>query len=274
MDKKMIQRDNTSAQPDRKKRRFVKGLANSAGAALEKIEENPDLPRNMTYFIDVMREIFSGRGHPPFLPGPEEKKAVRKVIGTYCILVPDELIYAAGAVPVRLCGGSYETSLAGDELVPKDTCPLVKASIGFAALGLTPAYEMCDVVILPTTCDAKRKMGEVLAGFKEVWMLEAPHIKESEGARRQWLEQLYGLKKNLEKYTGNKFRKRKIGRKALEASIQMVAAAQYQARRLYDLRKSPDPVILGREAMLAQNAYSYLPADRWTAAMIRLNDEL
>jgi benzoyl-CoA reductase/2-hydroxyglutaryl-CoA dehydratase subunit BcrC/BadD/HgdB len=54
----------------------------------------------------------------------------------------------------------------------------------------------------------------------------------------------------------------------------MIGMAQYQARRLYEIRKSSAPVILGREAMLAINAYSYDTAFEWTKAMAGLNDEL
>jgi len=130
------------------------------------------------------------------------------------------------------------------------------------------------VVIVPTTCDAKRKMGEELRGLTEVWMLEVPHVKETEGARRQWLEQLYALKKNIEKLTGKRFRGGKIRWKELDDAIKTVGRAQYQARRLYEIGKSSPPVVLGREAMLAINAYSFDTASSWTEAMARLNDEL
>lgn len=33
-------------------------------------------------------------------------------------MVPDELIYAAGAMPVRLCTGSYTAYSIGDDYVP------------------------------------------------------------------------------------------------------------------------------------------------------------
>jgi benzoyl-CoA reductase/2-hydroxyglutaryl-CoA dehydratase subunit BcrC/BadD/HgdB len=54
----------------------------------------------------------------------------------------------------------------------------------------------------------------------------------------------------------------------------MIRRAQYEARRLYEVRKSSMPVISGREATLAINAYCYDTASEWTRAMSRLNDEL
>ena len=272
MNKKTIQE---SDQLQRRKARFARGLVHSAETALAGLEESPDLPQGMHYFINKMRGLFvkdqEGRfSNPSHFQGANN----RKVIGTYCLMVPEELIYAAGAIPVRLCGGSYEASSIGDELVPRDTCPVVKASVGFTSLDLIFLYQICDAVIVPTTCDAKRKMGEELSNFTEVWMLEVPHVKESEGSRRQWLEQLYALKKNIEKLTGKGFSGGKIRRKALDAAIKMVGRAQNEARRLYELRKASPPIILGREAMLAINAYSFDTAPGWTEAMARLNDEL
>ncbi len=254
----------------KRKERFSRSLSRSTQRTLAELEEHPDLPRNFDYFINVMKTVFidgqkDQRSPLMKLPGTPSKK----IIGTYCAMVPEELIYAAGAIPVRLCGGSREASDIGGELVPRDACPVVKASVGFTSLDVLSVYKSCDVVVVPTTCDAKRKMGEELLEFTDVWMLETPHVKETEGAKRQWLAQINTFKKDLEHLTGQK-----IGRNALQTAIRMIADAQYEARRLNELRKSNAPVIFGREAMLALNAYSYDTAIEWTRAMARLNDEL
>ena len=175
----------------------------------------------------------------------------------------------AGAVPIRLCGGSHEAALAGDELVPRDICPVVRASAGFTSFGLLPIYERCDAVVVPTTCDGKRKLGEALSDFLPVWMLEVPHIKEAERSRMEWLDQIYALKRRIEKLT-----RKKINRKNLREAIARIGRAQYQARRLHELRAADPPVVLGRHAMLALNAYAFGTVDEWAEAMIRFNDEL
>jgi benzoyl-CoA reductase/2-hydroxyglutaryl-CoA dehydratase subunit BcrC/BadD/HgdB len=255
-------------QLEKRKARFARSLVRSAETVLAELTESPNLPERMGSFINIMKDAFV-RQERSFISTRLQGADNKKIIGTYCIMVPEELIYAAGAIPVRLCGGSYEASSIGDELVPRDTCPVVKASVGFTSLDLISLYQICDAVVVPTTCDAKRKMGEELSKFTEVWMLEVPHIKDSEGARKQWVEHIKALKKDLEKLTGKRIR-----RKALQSSIRMIAGAQYEARRLYEIRKSAAPVIMGREAMLALNAYSYDTALEWTKAMAGLNDEL
>ena len=184
-------------------------------------------------------------------------------------MIPEELIYAAGAIPVRLCGGSHGAAVIGDELAPRDACALVKSSLGQGALQSLDLYTLCDVIIVPTTCDGKRKMAEELARNHEVWMLEVPHLKEPASARLNWLEQLHALKAKLEELTHQK-----IKRKGLQQGITLLAKAQQQAHRLYQLRQNNPPLIRGSEAGLALQAFGYSHVADWTQAMTTLNDEI
>ena len=249
----------------KRKERFSRAIARSTRAVLEKLYNIPDKPESIKYFYDILKDTFV-ENRPAI--SAERYSGIKK-IGIYCMMVPEELIYAAGAIPVRLCGGSFEASCAGDELLPRDTCPVVKASVGFTAFELNSLYDLCDLIIVPATCDAKRKMAEELAQYKEVVLLEVPHVKDSEKAKKEWLEHIYALKKYLEKYTGQK-----ITRARLHSAAIMLDRARYQTRRLYELRKSSRPLICGRLALPVMNAYGIDMADNWTKAMEKLNNEL
>lgn len=261
----MQPQEDPAGELQRRKARFARALGRATAKLLQELEADPRRPAALGRFLETMCTAFcSGEDADgkPLYPG-------QKVIGTYCVMAPEEFIYAAGAVPIRLCGGSHEAALAGDELVPRDICPVVRASTGFTALGLLPIYRRCDAVIVPTTCDGKRKLGEALSDFLPVWMLEVPHIKEAERSRMEWLEQIYAVKRNIEKLT-----RQKIKRRALREAIGRIARAQQQARRLHELRAADPPVVLGQHAMLALNAYAYDTVDLWAAAMAQLNAEL
>ena len=252
---------------EKQKLRFANKISRSAEAVLTALEKGENLPSSMAYFIDLMRTIFCRNDITPSLGSNVSDHT--PIIGIYCMMVPEELIYAAGAVPVRLSGGSYEGSSIGDEMVPRDTCPVVKASIGCTQLGVPSLYEACDVIIVPTTCDSKRKMAEELSKFTTVWTIEVPHLKDDEMLREIWYENIFRLKNNLEEHTGNR-----ISRKSLRDAIALFGRAQNQARRLYDYRMRPKPVIFGKEAALAMHSFAFDNAREWTAAMARLNDEL
>ena len=51
-----------------------------------------------------------------------------KLVGTYCAHIPNELIYAAGAIPLGLCSANATFAEMGEQYMPPNTCPLVRAS--------------------------------------------------------------------------------------------------------------------------------------------------
>jgi len=69
------------------------------------------------------------------------------IVGIMCEFTPRELIMAAGAVPVCLCGGSAETIPAAERDLPVNLCPLIKSTYGYHALGSNPFLEMADLVV-------------------------------------------------------------------------------------------------------------------------------
>jgi hypothetical protein len=101
-----------------------------------------------------------------------------------------KIIAAFGAVPVRFCSGIYEAvHPANDLLGDAGLCPLVKSTLGLKMSGASPILELCDLVVVPTPCDAKLKLSELLSERVPVWLVEVPNTKESTEARRAWLRQ-------------------------------------------------------------------------------------
>ena len=66
------------------------------------------------------------------------KKAGRPIVGILCEYTPRELILAAGAVPVCLCGGSAETIPPAEEDLPANLCPLIKSTYGYHVAAVQP----------------------------------------------------------------------------------------------------------------------------------------
>ena len=110
-------------------------------------------PKAMDFWDLVISEVHGIR--PAELI--EEQKKGRKVFGTFCVFVPDEVIVAADGIVTGLCGGSQFWVPGGEAVLPKNTCPLIKASVG-ARLGRTcPFFRIADVYVGETTCDGKKK---------------------------------------------------------------------------------------------------------------------
>ena len=60
----------------------------------------------------------------------ESKEQGKKIIGTFCLYVPDEIIYAAGADRIVLCGGRNDSVQLAEEYLPRNVCPVIKSSFG------------------------------------------------------------------------------------------------------------------------------------------------
>jgi benzoyl-CoA reductase/2-hydroxyglutaryl-CoA dehydratase subunit BcrC/BadD/HgdB len=118
------------------------------------------------------------------------KAAGRPVVGFLCEYTPRELIMAAGGVPVCLCGGSAKTIPAAEQHLPANLCPLIKSTYGYHVLRSNPFLEMADLVVGETTCDGKKKMYELMAETRPMYVLELPHKSDDRDALEYWVGEL------------------------------------------------------------------------------------
>jgi len=226
----------------------------------EVIDDFPDKLAGMEYFYNKFRPLEEGKSLYP---------KDKKLIASMCIHVPIEIIYALDATPVRICSGAYSADAAGSDFLPAKICPMVKSTLGAIYLDMLPGNANPDLIINPTTCDQKKKIGEMGEEIgKEFYVLEVPPSKDSEEARQYWQRSVKKMVKKLEKVTGNRLTRRK-----LKKSIKMVSTAQAEFRRFMRLRKNT-PVIFGKDAQLVTNAYFFDDIDNWTINLKILNDEL
>lgn len=142
-------------------------------------------------------ESFNDARKQGFLTMKEEKDRGRKVVGTFCTYTPRELIYAADAMSVSLCSTSDETVPDAEKVLPKNLCPLVKSSYGFAITDKCPYMYFSDMIIGETTCDAKKKMYELLGEIKDTYVMQLPHSKNN-FSMALWKNELIELIKKLE----------------------------------------------------------------------------
>ncbi len=236
-------------------------LAMEGEETLQKITEFPDSPMAMGYFYELFRNFYKN-GHP--LP------ADRKVIGTMCLQVPDELIYAAGATPMRMCSGAYAYDQVGAEFLPAKSCPVVKATTGMLHVNQELWGEAVASVVVPTTCDQKKKSAEMLKDMGyPVYILEMPSSKDSDGSRFYWQESVKKFALDLEQITGTKI----TGAK-LQGVITEMNECSRLFRKLNELRKSPTPLIFGTDILLLTSAYFIDEMASWQEAVAKLITEL
>ena len=236
--------------------------AMEANNTLKKVEADfADNPQSMQYFYDLFRKSYSGATIMP---------TDKPIVGTMCVQVPDELIYAAGAVPMRLCCGAGAFDQAGAEFMPSKSCPVVKSTMGLLHVHRSRYQKMLSAIVVPATCDLKRKAAENLsrAGYKVI-MLEMPSTRESSMARHYWQNSVTNLAIALQERTGVK-----ITAKRLRSSIDKVSRASRAFRELYGFRKLSPALIAGKDVFLVNNAYFFDDIESWIDAVDELNREL
>jgi len=118
-------------------------------------------PKAMEYFDFVISQVHGLRVKELM----DEKAAGRKVIGSCCVFVPEEIVRAADATLVGLCTGADFATEEVEKLLPRNTCALIKSAFGFKLGKVCPYIESADMIVGENTCDGKKKSYETLGGL-------------------------------------------------------------------------------------------------------------
>lgn len=221
-------------------------------------------PEGMGYYDFVVSEIHGVR--PAELI--EAQKNGKKVFGSFCIFVPDEVIFAADAIATGLCGGSQFWVPGGEKVLPTNTCPLIKASVGARLDRTCPFFRIADMYIGETTCDGKKKAWEILKEDVPMYVMDLPQMKRRKDYKA-WAEEITALKDKVEEFTGNK-----VDAEKLAASIKLINDKRRALQRLSDFRKNKNIPISGKDVLLISQIAFYDDPTRFTQMTNALCDEL
>ncbi|MEN8614289.1 double-cubane-cluster-containing anaerobic reductase [Dehalogenimonas sp. THU2] len=198
----------------------------------------------------------------------EHAKEGGKVVATYCVFVPEEFCWATGAIPISLCAGTQFSVPVAEEVLPRNTCALIKSSYGFKLGRLCPYVQVSHLIVGETTCDGKKKMFELMAEQHPVYVMEVPNKRGAAG-RTLWQQEVRDFKAKIEELTGNE-----ITAENLAGAIKKVNARRKEFKRLSALRAADPAPISGKDALLATQVSMYDDVDREVQMMQALNDEL
>ena len=84
-------------------------------------------------------EEFAEQRKNSFLGVKKLKEQGVPIVGAYCTYFPQEIAMAMGAATVGLCSTSDETIPDAERDLPKNLCPLIKSSYGFAKTEKCPS---------------------------------------------------------------------------------------------------------------------------------------
>ena len=234
------------------------------GAVGDVFMSQKNRPKGMEFWDMVVADVHGIR--PAELI--EEQKKGRKVFGTFCVYVPDEVIIACNGIVTGLCGGSQFWVPDGEAVLPKNTCSLIKASVG-ARLGKTcPFFRIADMYVGETTCDGKKKAYEILGEDVPMYVMDVPQMKRPEDIER-WAHEIAMFAKKVEEFTGVK-----LTVENLKKSIHIVNEKRKALARVYNARKNKTLPISGRDTLLMMQISFFDDPERCATMCNKLADEL
>lgn len=221
-------------------------------------------PESMDYYNFVVSEIHGVR--PAELI--EHQKKGGKVFGTFCVYVPDEIVFAAGAIATGLCAGSQFWVPGGEKVLPANTCPLIKASVGARLDRTCPFFRIADMYVGETTCDGKKKAWEILGEDVPIHVMDIPQMKRPKDVDA-WADEIKIFLGKVEELTGNKVTPEK-----LTAAIKLINNKRRALSRLYAFRKHENLPISGKDVLVISQIAFYDDPARFASMTNKLCDEL
>ena len=214
--------------------------------------------------LDRFREINSS--FPKTSQLLDHKRSGKKVFGWLCTYVPEEIMHAAGILPVRITGYSQETELDdGNAYLYVNNCSFSRSCL---QLGLRGEYDFLDGVVGGSTCDGARRLFDLwrhYIGTPFHHVLTVPR-KFTTKAHDLYYHEVVQFTQHLEEFLGFK-----IADEALYESIKLYNESRRLLRELYDLRRLDKPPITGAETMEVLNASFRMPKEvfnQWLESLL------
>ena len=240
---------------------FLSGLP---GAFTSLFLERPNRPQAMGYFDMVVGDIHGIRVKE--LAALKEKG--HKVFATFCVYVPEEIIVATGSACIGLCAGAQYSVPAGEKVLPRNLCPLIKSAMGFKLERICPYFQVADMVIGETTCDGKKKAWEILNDYIPTYVMELPQ-KKDEADFAFWEQEVQKFAALIEQET-----QVKLTPENLADGIRKINNKRTALKRLGALRQASPAPIHGLDVLLINQLAFFDDPERFATQVNILCDEL
>ncbi|MBW1828500.1 MAG: 2-hydroxyacyl-CoA dehydratase [Deltaproteobacteria bacterium] len=173
----------------------------------------------------------------------KEKNPDWKVMGYMCSYMPEEILYAAKVLPVRMLGG-HEPQNVTEPHIMGMFCPFCRDVL---AQGLLGKYDYCDAIGITHTCKHLNQAFESMVLHKDMtnFFIPMPNKLQAKQALPYYSGILGLFKKQMEEWTGNT-----ITDDDLKRGIEIVDENRRLMRDVYETRKAEDPPISGVDSMV------------------------
>ena len=197
-----------------------------------------------------------------------KRRTKGKIIGYFCTYVPEELIYAAGILPVRILG-SHEVQDVTEPHIFAMFCPFCRDCL---AQGLKGRFDYLDGITIAQSCLHIRQTFTSWQKHIPVdysYYLPMPHHVQSPRATPFLTKELAVFRESLEQWLG-----RKIDDQAINDAIEVYNRNRELLWRVFELRKGDNPPLTGEEAMEIVLSSQMVDKQDHNAALEKLLNQL
>lgn len=191
-----------------------------------------------------------------------------KAIGCFPVYTPEEIVHAAGMLPVGMWGGQTEVDLA-KQYFPAFACSIMQSCM---ELGLRGSYSHLSAVIIPGMCDTLICMGQNWkSAIKDIPMITFvhPQNRKIQAGVDYLVEEYRHVKKKIEEIKGSE-----IAEAELKASIDTYNAHRAAMREFTELTATHlDTVDSKKRSSVIKSAY-FMRKEDHTKLLTELNDML
>ncbi|MDY6911892.1 MAG: 2-hydroxyacyl-CoA dehydratase family protein [Chloroflexota bacterium] len=192
------------------------------------------------------------------VPGPAVeswKNQGNEVIGLFCSHVPEEIIHAAGILPLRIRATGCTEALWGDVYMSNFSCSFARSCLEFALDG---KYDILDGLVATNSCAQMHRLYDNWRFNRKIpfiHFLSVPN-KSGDSAIAWYKDELTALRQRLEEHFGIE-----ITDASIAHSIEVCNETRQLLRELYELRKSENPQITGFQCHSLVLAASSMPKE-------------
>lgn len=196
----------------------------------------------------------------------------KKVIGVMPYYAPEELVFAAGMVPMGMWGTNTKNIKEAKEYCASFYCSLAQLDLEMLLDG---TLDDLDGVIMTTLCDTLRPMSQNIRvamaklGKMPTIFLAHPQNRRPEYGIQYTISQYCNVKEQLEEIAGAK-----ITDEALKNAIKVYNQSRAERRRFVKLAGEHPEVVSAVNRSAVLKASYFMLKDEYTEALKALNDEL
>ena len=220
--------------------------------------------------IELLLNDFKAVAEHPHRQADAYKAQGKKIIGVLPYYAPEELVYAAGMVPMGIWGSNTKTISRAKEYCATFYCTIAQLALEMLLDG---TMDGLDGLITPTICDTLRPMSQnfrVAIGEKiPCIFLAHPQNRFADWGVKFCMDQYNDVKAGLEKIAGHE-----ISNEAILNAIKVYNKSRAARREFVKLASDHCDVITPTKRSAVLKAAFFMLKDEYTAKLEALNAEL